>query len=76
MLAGYCYRRAHLTSIALAITSSCDKADLVDAHGELGAAMHELSRKAQPTAAAPDVRRKVSLSTGPIMQVVIDQDMV
>lgn len=76
MLAGYCYRRAHLASIALAIASSCDKGDLVEAHGELGAVMHELSRKPRPVIATPDARRKVSVSTGPIMQVIVDQDMI
>ena len=76
LLAGYCYRRAHLASVALAIASSCDKGDLVEAHGELGAVMHELSRKPRPVAAMPDARRKISVSKGPIMQVIVDQDMI
>jgi hypothetical protein len=76
ILAGYCYRRAHLMSVALAIASSCEKHDLVEAHGELGAVMHELSQNPKPVVAVPDARRKVSLSTGPIMHVVVDQDLV
>lgn len=76
MLAGYCFRRAHLASVALAIASSCDERELVHAHGEMGAAMHKLSRAPKAEARLPDARHQVSLSTGPIMQVVIDQDLV
>ncbi len=76
MLAGYCYRRAHLVSVGLAIASSCDKHDLIEVHGEFGAVLHELSRRPPTIAPTPDARRKVSLSTGPIMQVVVDQDLI
>jgi len=76
MLAGYCFRRAHLTVVALAVASSCERHDLIDAHGEFGAVIYRLSRAPKPEVPTPDARRKVSLSTGPIMQVVVEQDLV
>jgi len=36
MLAVYCYRRAHLASIGLAIAASCDEDDLAEHGGNLG----------------------------------------
>lgn len=72
MLAGYCYGRAHLISVAMAIASSCDKVDLVEAHGKLGAVMHEQSRRPKPVVAMPGARRKVSVSTRPIMDLLVD----
>lgn len=66
MLAVYCYRRAHLASIGLAIAASCEEDDLTWQGGNLGADLFKKSR-------APDVavresyqtqRRKVSLSSG------------
>lgn len=66
MLAVYCYRRAHLASVGLAIAASCDEADLAWHGGRLGTNLFALSRM-------PDVidkqsshlrRRKVTLSGG------------
>ena len=37
LLAVYCYRRAHLASIGLAIAATCDKDDLADWGGNAGA---------------------------------------
>ena len=45
MLAVYCYPRAHLHSIALAIASSCDKEDLINFGGDPGAALFEQARR-------------------------------
>ena len=42
MLAMFCYRRAHLHALSLAIASTCDEGDLVDAGGRPGQALFEL----------------------------------
>src|ERR1039457_2472207 len=39
LLAVYCYRRAHLASIGLAIAATCDKDDLADWGGNAGAVL-------------------------------------
>jgi hypothetical protein len=70
-LALYCFRRAHLASIGLAIAATCEKDDLTSVGGNAGAALFERSREPAPqrpslaevTAAG---RRKVSLSSGPL----------
>lgn len=50
LLAVYCYRRAHLASIGLAIAATCDKDDLADWGGNAGAVLFERSREApQPS---------------------------
>lgn len=68
MLALFCYRRAHLHALSLAIASTCDEADLIDAGGRPGAALYELSR--QPDAPVATVqengRRKITLAKGPL----------
>jgi hypothetical protein len=68
MLALFCYRRAHLHALSLAIASTCDEMDLIDAGGRPGAALYELSR--QPDAPAATVqengRRKITLAKGPL----------
>jgi len=46
LLAVYCYRRAHLASIGLAIAATCDKDDLADWGGNAGAVLFERSREA------------------------------
>lgn len=69
MLALFCYRRAHLHALSLAIASSCEEADLVEAGGRVGQVLFELSRQAdQPAAVQPDQpgRRKVTLAKGPL----------
>ncbi len=69
-LAVYCYRRAHLASIGLAIAASCDEADLSEHGGNLGADLFEKSRAAahNPPESFHSQRRKISLSSGPIRQ--------
>jgi hypothetical protein len=66
MLALYCYRRAHLNSIGLAIAAECAKDDLVRIGAAAGAALFDRSRAPpRPLAAATPAfaRRKVSLGT-------------
>jgi hypothetical protein len=71
-LAIYCRRRGHLASLALAIASTCDKDDLVDAGGVFGASLFDQSRNPPEVT---DGRRKVSLSEIPLMK-AIAQDLM
>lgn len=74
MLALYCYRRSHLSELALAIASTCEQRDLVVVGGELGSVIFALSRK------APEVvhqkRRKITLSGGSALPYAIAQDLI
>ena len=45
MLALYCYKRGHLSSIGLAIAASCEEADLINAGGRAGSAIFEMARE-------------------------------
>src|SRR5262249_11772676 len=66
MLALYCYRRAHLQSIGLAIAARCEKYDLEVFGGNAGKVLFENARKAPYKAPSSHYleRRKVTLSTG------------
>ncbi len=76
MLAVYCYRRAHLASIGLAIASSCTEDDLSFHGGNLGADIFAKSRAPQAAAqSSRSQRQKISLSNGALMA-VIAQDLV
>ena len=69
MLALFCYRRAHLQPLSLAIASTCDEMDLVQAGGRVGTVLFDLSRQpdATVTAQPPEPgRRKITLSKGPL----------
>ena len=68
MLALFCYRRAHLQPLSLAIASTCSELDLLDAGGRAGAVLFELSRKSdKPAMAASEAgRRKITLAKGPL----------
>lgn len=68
MLALFCYRRAHLHSLALAIASSCSEQDLSDASGRVGAALYAQSRKSGRSAPLSS-RKPISLSTMPLSPV-------
>lgn len=70
MLAMFCYRRAHLHALSLAIASSCDEHDLLEVGGRPGAALYELSRQPEaPAIASQDNgRRKITLAKGPLWQ--------
>jgi hypothetical protein len=65
LLALYCYRRAHLASIGLAIAATCEKDELLSLGGNTGAALFERSREA-PKLGLIDTRagarRKITLS--------------
>jgi hypothetical protein len=71
LLAVYCYRRAHLSSIGLAIAATFEKDDLSFAGGNAGIMLFERSR--EPLRDAPiDVhgnsRRQVTMSVGALRQ--------
>lgn len=74
MLAVYCYRRAHLMSLALVIASTCERRDMVLAGGEFGAVVFAQSKEAPKV--VPEKRRKVTLSSGPFVQMAIAQDLI
>ena len=67
----YCYRRAHLASIGLAIAAICEKDELISSGGNTGAALFERSREA-PKSPSIDAhkagRRKITLATEPLRQ--------
>jgi hypothetical protein len=79
MLALFCYRRAHLHSMSLAIAATCSERDLVEQGGIVGSTLFALSRQAQaPAASAPasSGRRAITLSTKPLGAFVpIDDDL-
>jgi hypothetical protein len=66
-LALYCYRRAHLQSIGLAIAATCEEADLAWL-GAAGAVLFSRSREAPLKSIVPyhGARRNVTLATGPL----------
>ena len=76
MLALYCYRRAHLASIGLAIAASCEEHDLEVHGGNAGRALFEKSRSVphKPKQSYYLERRKVTLSTCVLRKVVCDED--
>lgn len=68
-LALFCYRRAHLQSVGLAIAASCEETHLVSVGGSAGTALFARSREkphvVQIKSASP-FRRKITLSSGPL----------
>jgi hypothetical protein len=69
LLAVYCYRRAHLASIGLAIAATCEEDDLTSLGGNAGAMLFERSRKApQPQPADPRTgsRSKITSLSKPL----------
>ena len=75
MLAVYCYRRAHLASLGIAIAASCEEDDLAEHGGNLGSDLYEKSRKTPRIAESlPSQRKRISLSTGPIRQLPALED--
>jgi hypothetical protein len=74
-LAVYCYRRAHLSSIGLAIAASCDEVDLTMQGGNLGANLFTKSRAREAFVTHnPSQRGKITLSIGPIRQMAPLED--
>jgi len=71
LLAVYCYRRAHLASIGMAIAATCEKDDLSSFGGNAGAILFERSREAPLSSSAnthASGRRKITLAAGPLRQ--------
>jgi hypothetical protein len=71
LLAMYCYRRAHLASIGLAIAATCEKDDLTSSGGNAGTILFERSREAPQsslTDARTNGRRKITLAVEPLRQ--------
>ena len=69
LLAVYCYRRAHLAAIGLAIAATCEKEDLTSWGGNAGAILFERSRETPPEVVvgrAP-CRRKITLATAHVL---------
>ena len=68
LLALFCYRRAHMHSLALAIASSCSERELIRFGGRVGSVLYAQSREgltARP--ASPGGGRKpITLSTRPL----------
>ncbi|MEH2510900.1 hypothetical protein V1291_002254 [Nitrobacteraceae bacterium AZCC 1564] len=68
MLALFCYRRAHLHSLSLAIAATCSERDLTEQGGTVGATLFAMSREV-PTTNVPSAassRRSITLSTAPL----------
>ena len=68
LLAVYCYRRAHLASIGIAIAATCDKDDLAHWGGNAGAVLFERSLEfpqPSPSNAHAAGRKKITLATRP-----------
>lgn len=76
MLAVYCYRRAHLASIGLAIAASCDQQEL-EVCGNIGSDLFAKSRGAHAIKPLSNLsqRRKITLASGPLMA-AIAQDLI
>lgn len=64
LLAVYCYRRAHLASIGLAIAATCEKDDLDRFGGNAGLVLFERSRETRQSFSESDIsgRKTVTLS--------------
>lgn len=68
-LAFYCYRRAHLETVGLAIAASCDETQLVSFGGAAGTALFAKSREERgivqikPTS---PFRKRITLASGPM----------
>ena len=64
-IAAFCYTRAHLHEIGLAIAATCDLRTLVDAAGKAGGALHDQSRNRTSVVASSQVvkKRAISLAT-------------
>jgi hypothetical protein len=78
MLAMYCYRRAHLASIGLAIAATCDEDDLTRYGGNAGAVLFAKSREApEAPRLAPNLvgRRRITLASGTLRNMTPIEDL-
>jgi hypothetical protein len=63
-IATFCYARAHLQEIGLAIAEGCDLSSLLDAAGKAGSVIHAQSRNRSRVPAAPAARKRaITLAT-------------
>ena len=76
-LALFCYRRAHLHSMGLAIAASCDEDSLVWAGGSVGAFVFACSREASSRVARSSRadRKKITLATGVLRKFSNDNEL-
>jgi hypothetical protein len=76
-LALFCYRRSHLHSMGLGIAASCDKDNLVQAGGSVGAFLFASSRELPSyIALSPHGnRRKITLATGVLRMFTNNDEM-
>jgi len=76
-LAFYCYRRAHLHTVGLAIAANCDESELVCVGGEAGAVLFARSREAwdfvEITPVHPS-RRKITLARSPLWSLPLEEE--
>ena len=71
LLAVYCYRRAHLASIGLAIAATCERDDLTWFGGNPGAVLFDRSRDALQASSTNDRangQRRITLATAAMRQ--------
>lgn len=67
MLALFCYKRAHLHGMSLAIAATCSERDLVEQGGIVGSTLFAMSREApSQSGSAGGNRRSITLSTKPL----------
>jgi hypothetical protein len=76
MLALFCYRRAHLQSLALTVAASCDERELIRAGGRAGSVLYALAREERaPRVSSYSHRKAITLSTAPLSSFApLDQD--
>jgi len=76
MLALYCYRRAHLESIGLAIAASCEENDLAAFGGNAGKTLFKKAHEAPYEAPRSHYlgRGKITLSQEKLREFVPDED--
>lgn len=77
-LALFCWRRAHLQSMGVAIAACCGEDELVNAGGRAGAVLYSLARQAPEASRVPTQsasRRKITLASGFLGPLVQDEDV-
>jgi len=73
LLALFCYPRSHLHTIGLAIAATCEEDDLVKFGGRVGSVLYGKSRETPQLESTPSPaaeRRRITLATGPLRQMV------
>jgi hypothetical protein len=73
LLALFCYPRSHLHTLGLAIAATCEEDDLVRSGGRVGSVLFARSREMpqlQSTPSPAAERRRITLATGPLRQMI------